>query len=72
MKVKDIYAFLFIIILFIFTTGIVLPWMINSVTMPIWLIIPFLGLSIIFLVLSIEPYYKKLLKAILNYCKCQD
>ena len=49
-----------------FTTGIVLPWVISNVMMPLWMIIFTLGAVIALWVVILEKPYRTFIKFILK------
>ena len=54
------------LMLLMFTTGIVLPWVISNVLMPVWMIIFTLGAIIALWVILLEKPYRRLIKLALR------
>lgn len=57
--------------LLMFTTGIVLPWIISNVLMPVWMIIFTLGAVLALWVMILERPYRKLIKFALKAYKSE-
>ncbi len=56
-----------ILMLLIFTTGIVLPWVISNVLMPVWMIIFTLGGIVALWVVLLERPYYAVIKYLLSF-----
>ena len=54
------------LMLLMFTTGIVLPWVISNVLMPVWMIIFTLGAVIALWVVLLERPYRKMVACFLK------
>lgn len=63
MKAKYIYT-ASLIMLFMFTTGIALPWLISNVVMPLWMIIFSIISLLLFWAIILEKPYRKIISYI--------
>jgi hypothetical protein len=61
-----------LLMLLMFTTGIILPWVISNVLMPVWMIIFTLGAVIALWVVILERPYRKLIKFALRAYRRED
>jgi len=62
MKSKSLLKAIGMFILLLFTTGILVPWIISNALMPIWMIVLALGAIIFLWVLLLEWPYQNLVK----------
>jgi hypothetical protein len=66
MKSRCLLKAIGLLMLLMFTTGIVLPWIISNVLMPVWMIIFTLAAVIALWVVLLESPYRKLVQFLLN------
>jgi hypothetical protein len=66
MKSRHLLKAIGLLMLLMFTTGIIVPWIISNVLMPVWMIIFTLGAVIAFWVLLLERPYRKMIKVFLK------
>lgn len=55
-----------LLMLLMFTTGIVLPWVISNVLMPVWMIMFTFAAVLCLWVIILERPYRKLIKTVLK------
>lgn len=74
-NIVNTLCFIILVMLFLFTTGIVLPWIISNVVMPIWMTV-FAFLAVIFIwMVILDPIIRKLINKIkkeLNHVRIKD
>lgn len=66
MKSRHLLKVIFLMMLLMFTTGIVLPWVISNVIMPVWMIMFTLGAILCLWVLILERPYRQLIKFLIR------
>lgn len=71
MKSRHLLKAIGLLMLLMFTTGIVLPWIISNVLMPVWMIIFTLGAVLALWVMILERPYRKLIKFALKAYKSE-
>lgn len=72
MKSRHLLKAIGMLMLLMFTTGIVLPWVISNVLMPVWMIIFTLGAIIALWVILLEKPYRRLIKLALRTYRRED
>ena len=66
MKSRHLIKGIGMFMLLMFTTGIILPWVISNVIMPVWMIIFTLGAVIALWVVLLERPYRKMVACFLK------
>lgn len=66
MKSRHLLKGIGMFMLLMFTTGIVLPWVISNVVMPLWMIMFTLGGVLCFWIVILERPYRHLIKFIIR------
>jgi len=58
---KYLLIFMFAIFVVTMCTGIIVPWIINSTYIPIWLIVGLLSCALALLIFILDPPFRKLI-----------
>lgn len=69
MKSKYLFALIILVMLFMLTTGIALPWVISNDALPVWLIVIIISGIVGLWYKLLEDPYKKLKKSVIKSYK---
>ncbi len=68
MRTMSVLKGLFLLVAIMFTTGIILPWVISNVLMPVWMIIFTLGTILaLWLIILERPFRKMMSRALKSF-----
>ena len=72
MKSRHLIKGIGMFMLLMFTTGIILPWVISNVVMPVWMIMFTLGAILCLWVVILERPYRNLIKFAIRAYRRED